>query len=250
MCTLIVLFRPDHPWPLLIAGNRDEIRNRPWSPPGRHWADRPEVVAGLDKPRGGSWLGVNDYGVAAAIMNREGTLGPEAGKRSRGELVLEALDHANAREAAQALADVDPRAYRAFNLFVGDPVSAFWLRHQGNDSPVDLFEVTPGLHMLTDRDMDDQEVPRIRLYLSQFQDAEAPDPEHGHWDAWQSLLACRLYPQSEVPQAAMTLNMSNDFGTLCSHLIAIPRYPGFGPLPVFLFANGPPDQQPFRPVTL
>lgn len=250
MCTLVVLLRPDHPWPLLIAGNRDEMRNRPWLPPGRHWADRPEVVGGFDTPGGGSWLGVNDYGVAAAVMNRKGTLGPAAGRHSRGELVLEALDHADAREAAQALVDVEPRAYRAFNLFIGDPVSAFWLRHQDNGAAVDLFEVKPGLHMLTDRDMDDPKAPRIRRYLPQFQDAEVPDPEHGYWDAWQSLLACCLYPEGEACQTAMTLNMPNGFGTLCSHLVAIPRYPGFGRIPVFLFANGSPDRWPFRPVTL
>lgn len=108
--------------------------DRPWLPPGRHWQDRPEVLAGLDKPMGGSWLVVNDYGVAAVVTNREGTLGPATGKRSRGELVLEALDHANAGDAVQALADLEPRAYRAFNLFNGDPVSAFWLRHQDKES--------------------------------------------------------------------------------------------------------------------
>ena len=32
-------------------------------------------------------------------LNRKGTLGPATGKRSRGELVLEALDHAEARAA-------------------------------------------------------------------------------------------------------------------------------------------------------
>ena len=113
MYTLVVLWRPNHTWPLLLAANRDEMRDRPWLPPARHWDDRPEVIAGLDKLKGGSWLGINDYGVAAVAMNREGTLGPAADKRTRGELVLEALDHAEAREATQAMADLDPAAYLA-----------------------------------------------------------------------------------------------------------------------------------------
>ena len=128
MCTLLILRRPDHDWPVVIGANRDEMIDRPARAPGRHWPDRPEVVAGIDLLAGGSWLGVNDWGVAAAVLNRHGSLGPEAGLRSRGELVLEALDHADAVDAAAALTDLDPASYRSFNLIVADNRDAFWLR--------------------------------------------------------------------------------------------------------------------------
>src|SRR5881275_177014 len=120
MCTLAILRRPEHEWPVVIGANRDEMIDRPAAAPARHWPDRPEVVAGLDKLAGGSWLGLNDWGVAAAILNRHGSLGPAAGRRSRGELVLEALDHADAVDAAAALTHLDPAAYRTFNLIVAD----------------------------------------------------------------------------------------------------------------------------------
>ena len=112
MCTIVVLNRPGHDWPILIAANRDERLGRPWKKPAAHWLDRPEVVAGLDVDAGGSWLGLNAGGVVAAVLNREGTLGPALGKRSRGELVLEALDHMDAVDAADSLLALDPRAYR------------------------------------------------------------------------------------------------------------------------------------------
>src|SRR5918996_1233363 len=131
MCTVVLLRRPQAPWPLLLAANRDELRSRPWRPPARHWRDRPQGVAGVDVVAGGSWLRINDHGVVAAVLNRVGTLGPAAGKRSRGELVLEALDHADAATAARALADLEPDAYRPFNLVIADPQDAFWLRHAG-----------------------------------------------------------------------------------------------------------------------
>ena len=111
MCTLVILRRPGHRWPVLIGANRDEMIDRASKPPGRHWPDRPELVAGLDILAGGSWLGVNDWGVAAAVLNRHGSLGPAPDRRSRGELVLEALDHADAAAAARALVDLDPEAY-------------------------------------------------------------------------------------------------------------------------------------------
>lgn len=134
MCTLVILRRPEARWPLIIAANRDELSTRPWKGPARHWPDRPEVVAGQDMTAGGSWFGVNDDGLMAAILNRPGTLGPADGKRSRGELVLEALDHAEAKVAAEALTDLDPEAYRPFNLIVADRYDAFWLRHAGSSS--------------------------------------------------------------------------------------------------------------------
>jgi uncharacterized protein with NRDE domain len=252
MCTLVVLRRPGHEWPILVAGNRDEMRERPWSAPGRHWPDRPEVVGGLDELGGGSWCGLNDQGLVAVVMNREGTLGPEPGKRSRGDLVLLALDYVEANEAARSLADLDPRAYRPFNLFVGDPVSAFWLRHsaEAEGDGVEVFEVSSGLHMLSARDLDDSRAPRIRVHLPRFRQAQTPDTPAGNWNAWQSLLGSRLYSQEDGPHAAMNLDLPGGFGTVCSQLLAVPRHPGFGPAPVFLFAGGPPDRFRFEPVDL
>src|SRR5262245_8686154 len=131
MCSIVLLIRPGHDWPVIAAANRDEMRDRPWRPPGRHWPDRPQVVAGLDLLAGGRWLGINSDGVVAAVLNRVNALGPAPGFRSRGELVLEALDHADAAAAAVALADLAPAAYRPFNMVVFDNRDACWLRNLG-----------------------------------------------------------------------------------------------------------------------
>jgi uncharacterized protein with NRDE domain len=150
MCTVVVLLRPGHAWPVLIAANRDEMLSRPWQPPAAHWPDRPGVVAGLDELAGGSWLGINREGVLAGILNRHGSLGPAEGRRSRGELVLEALDHADADLAARALAELDTRAYRTFNMVVIDNSRAFWLRNLGEEGPgrIELFPLAPGYSMI------------------------------------------------------------------------------------------------------
>src|ERR1700738_1134465 len=116
MCTLVILRRPGHRWPVLIGANRDEMIDRASKPPGRHWPDRPELVAGRDILAGGARVGGNEPGgAAAAVLTRHGSLGPAPDRRSRGELVLEALDHADAAAAARALADLDPEAYRHFH---------------------------------------------------------------------------------------------------------------------------------------
>lgn len=250
MCTLVVLRRPDHDWPLLVAANRDEMRGRAWSGPDRHWPDRPEVIAGLDHVAQGTWFGVNDHGVVAAVMDRADSLGPAPDKRSRGELVLEALDHAEAAEAARALTDLEPLAYRPFNLFVADSVSAHWLRNDPSIAAVTENAIPEGLHMIAAGDLDDAGVPRIREYLSRFRSAPAPAPATGQWAEWQALLASRAYATEHGPLAAMNVDLGPAFGTVCSHLAAIPRFPSLENRPVFLFAGGPPDRFDFEPVAV
>ena len=256
MCTLVLLRRPDHSWPLILAANRDEMIDRPWLAPGRHWSERPEVVAGMDQTAGGSWLGLNDHGLVAAILNRRGSLGPAAGKRSRGELVLEALDHADAISAAEALADLNADAYRSFNLVIADNRDAYWVKNPGAGQarPVEVLPVPEGLSMLTAYDLNDAESPRIGRHRQAFLDAPAPDPAQGDWQAWQTILARTADSDTQHPaEAAMTVDLGR-FQTVSSSLIALPATPQSldreAPHPVWLFAAGRPDRHLHEPLSL
>ncbi len=221
MCTVVILRRPGHPWPLIIGANRDEMATRPWKPPARHWPDRPDVTAGLDIEAGGSWLGLNDYGVMAAALNRPGTLGPAAGKRSRGELVLEALDHAEAEVVAEALGALNPDAYRPFNLVVADPRQAFWLAHR-ETGKIEVTAIPEGLSMLTAHDLNDPASGRIRHYRPLFEAVDPPMPDEDDWGPWQTLLASSETGTDEQPQNAMCFQLEGGFGTRSSSLLALP----------------------------
>jgi hypothetical protein len=248
MCSVVILRRPGHGWPVLLAANRDEMNDRPWLPPGRHWPDRPWVVAGLDRQAGGSWLGLNDHGLVAGVMNRAGSLGPAAGKRSRGELVLEALDHADALEAAEALRALEPRAYRPFNMIVVDNRDAFWIRNAGES--IEVAPIPQGLSMLTAQDLNDESASRrIRHYLPLFRAAPAPDPDTGDWRAWQDLLGSRQFAASGTPHDAMTILGEGRFETLSSALIGLPAAESEAK-PILLFAAGRPDRAPHETVAL
>ena len=246
MCTVVILRRPGHAWPVVIAANRDEMRERTWAAPARHWPDRPDVIAGLDTLAGGSWLGVNDHGVAAAILNRPGSLGPAEGKRSRGELVLDALDHADAGAAAAALAEINPGAYRTFNLLIADPEAAFWVRHDG-ERPPQALPVPDGLSMITAHDLNDPACTRINRHRPRFAAAPAPDFADADIFAWEALLADAGPPAStgtqdtrglERAERAMRIETDWGFGTVNASIIGLPapETPVSGP--VFLFAAG------------
>jgi hypothetical protein len=248
MCTVVVLFRPDHDWPILIAANRDERRDRPWRKPGAHWPDRPGIIAGLDERAGGSWLGINETGVVAGVLNRQGTLGPEAGKRSRGELVLDALDFADAGEAAVALSALDPRAYRPFNLVIADNRDALVVMHRDGTGalPIAVEPLQAGLTMVTALDADDPRSPRTRLYRPRFLSAAIPDPDRGSWSAWEALLGCRDQEKGSGPGGALYIDGvppddPGRFGTVSSSLIALPAIARAARHPIWRFASGPPE---------
>jgi hypothetical protein len=242
-----------------MATNRDEMLDRPWTPPGHHWPDRPEVVAGRDDLAGGTWFGVNRSGVVAAILNRHGTLGPAPGMRTRGEIVLEALDHADAAEAAKALAALNATAYRPFNMVVADNRDAFWIRSLGCAGATGLrVEAMPeGLSMITANDLNDAGSARIRFHRPRFVAAPAPDPDNGNWQSWEKLMGSRESEPEAGPHGAMTIVTGEagsrriGYGTCSSSLLALAS-PGRANRPgiQWRFAAGAPDVTPYAPVTL
>src|SRR3954451_856278 len=250
MCTLVILRRPEHDWPVVIGANRDEMIDRPAKPPGRHWPDRAEIVAGLDLLAGGSWLGVNDWGVAAAVLNRHGSLGPEAGQRSRGELVLEALDHADAVDAAAALSDLDPEAYRSFNLIVADNRDAFWLRDTGAKGHevgrIEAYPVPDGLSIIAAGDLNELMTPRLRLARPRFATAAPPNPDTGDWSAWEDLLGDDTVPPGGLDEAALRFRTPRGFATVSSALIALPAAPSPDRRTAFRHAGWLPEPSPWR----
>jgi uncharacterized protein with NRDE domain len=243
MCSVIILFRPGHDWPVLWASNRDEMLDRPWLPPARHWSDRQEVVAGKDELAGGTWLGVNDAGVIAGILNRRDSLGPMPGKRSRGELVLDALDFADARDAVQMLTELDTNAYRPFNMVLADNTQAFWLRNRGAE--VEAFPIPPGVTMVTASDANDPNSKRIRHFRPLWQAAEAPDPDKEEWSEWEELLASREHAPDGDAFDAMNIISNTGFGTSSSSIIALPGVQWATRKPIWRFHTGrAPDWQP------
>jgi hypothetical protein len=262
MCSVVVLHRPGHDWPLILGANRDEMRERPWVPPARHWPDRPNVVAGLDRLGNGTWLGVNDEGVVACVLNRMNSLGPAPGKRSRGELVLEALDHAGAADAAEALAEIDPAAYRSFNMVIADAADAFWLRSPApiRGGWVEVEPLPPGISMVTAHDRNDPASQRIAFYLPRFAATAPPNPgdaripdrraprQEGDWTEWERLLASRETAPGGAPTDAMEIVTDSGFETVSSSLVALAAHGLARRRPLWRFAAGLPSQVPFVPV--
>ena len=119
MCTLAIYFQVFPDYPVVIAANRDEYLARPALPPTT-LLEHPHVVGGKDLQASGTWLGINQYGLVAGLLNRRrADYGdPNPALRSRGLLCLDALRHRTAAEAAAFVRGQRGADYNAFNLLV------------------------------------------------------------------------------------------------------------------------------------
>ncbi len=225
MCSVILCIGPDG---VFVAANRDEMTARPWEKPAEYW---PGICGGRDVLAGGTWLALNRAGVLACVLNREGTLGPAPGKRSRGELPLLALQAPASSAAAQAIGELDAGQYRAFNMVIADAMGAFFIRGVGAGRP-EILPLAPGVHMVTAGEADDMSRPRIARHLPRF--AAAPTTQ------WGALLADGSGPRAEQLNISAVENVG--FGTVCASLVSLPR----GGAAAHDFAAGPPGQARFE----
>jgi uncharacterized protein with NRDE domain len=144
MCTLIVLHRCVPGFPLVVAANRDEFADRPAEGPALRQTPTGAIAAPRDARAGGTWLGINASGVFAAVTNRR-CEEPDPSRRSRGLLVMDALEASRAAEAAERLEDLKSGLHNPFNLFVADASAAFVVTYE--DAPRCL-PLDPGVFVL------------------------------------------------------------------------------------------------------
>ncbi len=242
MCTLHLFFRTFPGHPLVFAANRDELLDRAWAGP-RPLASDPLVFGPVDLVAGGTWLGVNGCGVVAALANHEGTLRRGGSLCTRGVLVLEALRHPTAREAARR-AEAGAAACKAYTLLVADHRDALVLDHDGSGG-TRLHRLPPGCHVVTNSrfgDPDDPKAVRSRERMERLASggAEPTDEELLSFLADHEPPAPGSFPLCIHPRPP------DRFGTSSASVI---RVDAEGAVSSFRFAEGPPCRTPLLDVT-
>jgi uncharacterized protein with NRDE domain len=170
--------------PLLLAGVRDELLDRPWLPPDRHWPELP-LIGGQDKKAGGTWLAVHPaVPRVVCVLNGRGQAAPEPFRKSRGDLPLIA-----AAGGRPAIDHLDPGAYDPFHLVVADIMSVEVLSWDGVRAS--RTTLGPGTHMITNSGLDTAD-PKVRHFAAKFAAARpVADPAAGSvaeaWGDWLTL---------------------------------------------------------------
>jgi uncharacterized protein with NRDE domain len=237
MCLLIVVSRVVAGMPLIVAANRDERRNRPTIPMTRlDEGGNPAILGGRDEVGGGTWLATNAAGVVAGLTNRPLRDGPDAAKRSRGELPLTMARYPTAKSAVEAFgAGIDPSAYNPSWLLVADRHDAFFVDVTGTDRVV-VQQLEPGTHVLENRTLHEAspKVDRVHELVDHLLDG----PPAVLLEALPALLADHRVPAGEPPtdtnnprlaQAARAICVhadEDDYGTRSSAVITVGDDPG------------------------
>jgi len=226
MCLILFAWRVHEKFPLILAANRDEFTERP-SAPAAFWDDAPDILAGRDLKRGGTWFGITRTGRLAAVTNYRDPASLKQDAPSRGELVS---DYLRGREKPEIyLRRIEPSAtrYNGFSLLVGDFSELVYFSNRG-----EARRLTPGIHGMSNHLLDTPwpKVERGKQALGELLvKRKDPSPE-----ALLELLASRSRPPDEsLPDTGVGLEWervlspffieSPAYGTRCSTVLLVDR---------------------------
>lgn len=246
MCTLAIYVRSVPGFSLVIAANRDEFLDRKATGP-EFLATAPPIVGGRDLRAGGTWLAISADGVVAGLLNRRTGEAPIPTKRSRGELPLRALAAGSAAAAQGAITGLPAAAYNPFNLLVADRTDAWVAQNHADEMRV--TSLPPGLHLVSNLDVDDPTCPKIARSHVRFAaagEAFARDRDAaGFRTALHAIVADHtLTLDPRLPDALGTICVhAGPFGTRSSSLLFLDdsgRWEHW-------FADGPPCERRYEP---
>jgi len=260
VCTIILLHQVVEAYPLVIAANRDEAKERPWSGPSWHppaLTGAPWILSGTDHEKGGTWMGANDRGLFVGLTNQPpptpGAL--DRGRRSRGEVVHAALSHTGLDAVRAYLEGLDGRDYNGFNLAYGDGARLEVAYARPDVAALRFEAVAPGLHVLPNGTLD-LPMPKVARVYERLEHV----PSDASWPVWRAALtatlADRRRPEAseleadspwplEIRRALQALVVDlPEYGTSSATLAAL-SHDG---LAHYAFAERPPDRGSFEPL--
>ncbi|MBM4380006.1 MAG: NRDE family protein, partial [Deltaproteobacteria bacterium] len=123
-------------------------------------------MAPRDEVAGGTWLGVNAAGLFVAVTNRFGAA-RDGARRSRGQLVVDALGQPSAEALHGWLAQLDAQAFNPFHLLYADRAYAFVTWTDGERATQAALE--PGVHVVTEQSFREEPVARARGLVGGFE---------------------------------------------------------------------------------
>jgi uncharacterized protein with NRDE domain len=227
MCLLIVLRGRFASHPVLVAGNRDERRDRKASPPGLFVGRGRRLLSPRDRVAGGTWLAVRADGLFAGLTNRKGAPVPE-GAATRGVLPHEALDAGSLDDGVSRVQQaVAERPYAGFHLVLADAARIVVLSHAAGQVEVRPWHED---HVVLSNEHEPGALswPRLEQALQ-----PRPSP-HEQLAALEQVLL-----QDEDAGGHRVLKRGGEYGTVSSSLIALPAA---DPLQlVWRYAQGQPD---------
>lgn len=165
MCTVSIVPEADG---FRLLCNRDEQRSRAKAlPPQRHQLPTGVALYPVDPVGGGTWVGVNDAGLAITLLNRTlpGGAAPAPSLLSRGRIVTRLLGCRTAEAAIDAGLEMELATFNPFRVTIVSRERAATLSSDGRVPSVESIDLSRPF-MQTSSSLGDDRVaaPRIGLF--------------------------------------------------------------------------------------
>jgi uncharacterized protein with NRDE domain len=256
VCLLVLAWKVDPLFPLVVGANRDERFDRPTHSFTVLRDSNPRILGGRDELAGGTWLAVNEHGVVAGLTNTPSPGGPDPSRRSRGELPLLLAGQTTAARGVERLVQrVKSDEYNPAWMLVGDRESLFYLELATGEA-LRVRELTAGTYILENVPLDASS-PKIDYVRSLVRTAASDSVPL--WTVLPSILSSHVvadFSTAEIsscataPRVRKTLAPcvhTEHHGTRSASLIRVPSR--VDRRPEVLVADGPPCTTPFVDVS-
>lgn len=181
MCTVtIVPVGVERAERIRLACNRDEKRSRRAAlPPVVRTFGNRKAILPIDPVSDGTWIAVNDAGLAATLLNvnpADARRPPAAGRDSRGTIIPRLMHCESVADGLAIARELDPLRFPPFRLVLLDPARLAEVRSDGqslvwNDGDLALQPV-----MFTSSGLGDELVERPRRELFEEMFSQDGDP--------------------------------------------------------------------------
>jgi len=237
MCVFSVIYGVVPDCPVFVLTNRDESTERPSRSPRMFGSNENDTrwFGGSDARAGGTWFGINEYGLLAAVTNRKKESTPP-NPRSRGLLCRDVLGHATAKAAVDwVLGELAQHAYAGFNLVIVTAKAAWVLEAADSTSATQL---DAGIHSVSNGPFHAHDEARVNLAQSLV---SRMVHEEQDWTAFlpRAQQICAIHSVDGAP--GMCLHGEN-WGTVGSTIAAVARDPDRSQ---YYYAAGPPCRTPY-----
>jgi uncharacterized protein with NRDE domain len=235
VCTIAAAIGQFSGFPVVIAANRDEVMDRPSTPPFL-WSGPIPFLAPRDDKAGGTWMGLNAMGLFVGITNRF-MASRDPARGSRGHIVTRALAQPDVQTLHHELTRVDPRAFNAFHLFYADVSGAAGVTWSDGERLAQQ-PLGPGVHAITERSFGAAPIDRAAGIVSRWpRPLPGGDPDVA---ALQTMLA---HHDERDPLTSLCIHLPQfNFGTRSSAVVLVARAVGSSR---FFWAEGSPCRSPY-----
>lgn len=225
MCLILFAYQKHPIYKLIVAANRDESYKRQTAP-AKFWEDNPDILAGRDLEKMGTWMGVTKGGKFAALTNYRAPNEATTGKRTRGELVSNALGfQGEISEYMEALAKRNS-SYPGYNLLAGDATRLYYYSNVGGG----VLELAPGVYGLSNHLLD-TDWPKVKQGKEGLEKLLSLSENELINELFQLLSNEEQAPDELLPRTGVPLSIermlsslfikSQGYGTRCSTVLLI-----------------------------